>query len=56
MTTEPRRKPGPKPRFGEQVRVTVYLPKSLLDAIDQEADAAKVSRSEIFRRRLGWEE
>ncbi len=53
MTPEPRRKPGPKPRLGETIAVNVNLPKALVDAIDTDADAEKVSRSEIVRRRLG---
>jgi fructose-1,6-bisphosphatase/inositol monophosphatase family enzyme len=53
MTTELRRKPGPKPRWGSVDRITVSLPSDLVTEIDREAEAAQVSRSEIFRRRLG---
>ena len=52
MSTEPRRKPGPKPRLGETIRVTVNIQIALIEAIDREADTARVSRSEIIRRRL----
>jgi len=56
MTDKPRQKPGPKPRWGVLKKITVALPSDLVADIDQEAEAARVSRSEIFRRRMGKED
>lgn len=55
--TRRRRRNGPPPRYGTPlVPCNVALPPSLLEAIDREADARGVSRSQVVRERLSQEE
>lgn len=44
-----------KPRLPPSRAVLIILPLSLIEALDQAADALEISRSDVIRRSLGRE-
>lgn len=47
------RQPGRPATLVEPVRVTLYVPRDLLDRVDAEAARRGVNRSEVIRMMLG---